>query len=56
MTFECECGSLFETTWDQFFGQGKHKCNMCNKRVSKGEQKVGLWLINNGLTLNVNTK
>lgn len=30
MTWQCECGKLFDTTWNEF-QSGKHYCNFCAK-------------------------
>ena len=47
MEFECECGNIYKTRLDSFIYNKKHRCNICSKRISKGEYKISNWLKDN---------
>lgn len=31
LSFQCECGELFQTTWDMFMNNSKRQCNPCGQ-------------------------
>lgn len=49
LTFRCECGDLFTTTFNRFTTLGKTRCRKCSKRESKGEREVRMWLQEQGI-------
>jgi hypothetical protein len=44
LTFECECGEYFTTSWVVFSHLNKTRCDICSKKKSIMELKIQKWL------------
>ena len=49
LKIQCECGELFKTIMNSVQRYHKVTCNKCSKIVSKGEDRIRTYLINNGI-------
>lgn len=49
LTFRCECGAEFRTTFNRFLTSGKVRCNACSGYESNGEYRIRKWLIANDI-------
>lgn len=40
LSFKCECGNIFETTFDKFKSRNKRQCNECGKMILSNKRKL----------------
>lgn len=49
ITLRCECGKIFERTWEKFYCNRRVRCNECASKVSQGEYYIEEYLKNNDI-------
>ena len=47
MNFRCECGNIYEVSWDKFTSHNQIRCSSCTKNKSKGEYAIENFLKDN---------
>lgn len=56
LTFKCDCGEYFSTSWASFTNLNKTKCSACSKSMSKLELLISKWLTKNNINFQTQFK